>query len=234
VAPGDTVVVISHGGETDEIVRLMPFMRQVASKVVALTGAPGSSIARGSDVVLDVSVETEACPLGLAPTASSTAALAMGDALAMALLERKGFSAADFGRLHPAGKLGRRFLRVSDLMHQGPDVPIVRPDTRMRDVIHEISAKRLGMTTVVEGRRLAGVITDGDLRRLFERSERPLEATAGQVMSRHPRTCPPDLLALRALELMEAPPHRITSLVVVGGDAEVLGVLHLHDLWRTR
>jgi arabinose-5-phosphate isomerase len=234
IAPGDVVICASRSGETEELVRLLPVIKQVASHVIALTGGARSSLARSADSVIDTGVHEEACPLGLAPTASTTATMAMGDALAMAVLERKGFSAQDFGRFHPGGALGRQFLRVADLMKSGADLPMVAPTTPLRDVIHEISAKRIGMTTVVDGDRLVGVISDGDLRRLLERVDNPLGLSAAEVMTREPRTIPPDLLALRALEIMEAPPRRVYTLVVVGTDGALLGVLHLHDVIQVK
>lgn len=234
VVPGDVVVVASAGGETDEIVRLIPLLRQVASKLIALCGRPESSIGKAADVLLDVSVESEACPLGLAPTASSTATLAMGDALALAVSVARGFTAEDFGRLHPGGSLGRRFLLVRDLMKAGADIPVVEPTTPMREVIHEMSAKGLGMTTVQLDGRLAGAISDGDLRRFLDRSDRPLEALARDVMSPQPRTVSADLAAGRAIDLMEGPPRRVTWLVVTGPENQVLGVLHLHDVLAAR
>ena len=235
VVPGDVVVLASATGETDELVRLMPVLRQIASKVIALCGRPSSSLARAADLVLDCSVEAEACPLGLAPTASSTATLALGDALALAVAQRKGFTADDFGRLHPGGSLGRRFLLVRDLMKSGDDVPVVPPDAPMREVIAVMTAKRLGMTTVQDGGRLLGVISDGDLRRLLERSPRPLEVAARDVMASSPRTVAADLPAQRAIELMEEPrPRPVTWLVVTGPSSEVLGVLHLHDVLVVR
>lgn len=230
VVPGDVVVCASTTGETEEVVRLLPTLRQVASRVIALCASRDSALGRAADIFLDVSIAAEACPLGLAPTASTTATLAMGDALAMAVAERKGFTAEDFGRLHPGGTLGRRFLKASDLMHGGDAMPRVRPETPMRAVIQEMTAKNLGMTTVVQEDLLVGVITDGDLRRLLERVPQPLDLPAHEVMSRHPRTCPPDLLAARAIDLMEGPPRRITSLIVVDDAGHALGVLRLHDI----
>lgn len=234
IVPGDVVLLASQSGETEEMLRLLPLLRQVASRLIALTGAPQSTLGRAADLVLDTAVTEEACPLGLAPTASTTALLAMGDALAMAVLEHKGFSAEDFSRFHPGGALGRRFLRVKDLMRSGPELPKVSPDASMRAVIAEMTAKTWGMTTVVEDGRLAGVISDGDLRRLLERSERPLDLAARDVMSRHPRCISPDLLAQRALEMMEAPPRSVTWLVVTDDEQRVLGLLRMHDILSAR
>ena len=230
IVPGDIVMVASASGETAEVVHLLPFLRQVASSVIALCGRPDSTIGRAANITLDCSVATEACAHGLAPTASSSATLAMGDALALAVAESKGFSADDFGRLHPGGALGRRFLLVRDVMRSGSEIPIVEAATPMRDVIHEMTAKRLGMTTVQQDGRLVGVISDGDLRRLLERNERPLSLLASDVMSNGPRTVPADLPARRAIEIMEAPPRPVTWLVVTTKDSAVEGILHLHDL----
>jgi arabinose-5-phosphate isomerase len=233
VARGDAVLCASYTGETEELVRMLPLVRDAASAVVAICGRVDSTVARLSDVCLDASVPAEACPLGLAPTASSTATLALGDALAMAVAQRKGFSAEDFGRLHPGGSLGRRFLKVRDLRHAGDDLPVVAPDTPLRAVIHEMTSKRLGMTCVVADGRLAGVISDGDLRRLLEREAQPLRLVARDVMATSPRTVAPDELAVRALALMEeARPRMVTWLVVVEDGQRPVGVLHVHDLWR--
>ena len=234
IVPGDVILCASYTGETEELVRLLPQLRDIASRVIALCGRLDSSVGRGAGIALDVSVAEEACPLGLAPTASSSATLAMGDALAMAVAERKGFSADDFGRLHPGGSLGQRFLKARDLMHGGDDVPRVAPDTPLRAAIHEMTAKRLGLTTVVDAGRLVGIITDGDLRRLLEREPNPLDLPCSHAMSRAPRTCAPDLLAARALEFMEGPPRKITALVVVDDANAVLGILQIHDLWRLK
>ena len=233
IVPGDAVIVASASGETEELVRLVPLLRHVASTLIALCGRPESTIARAADIVLDVSIQEEGCPLGLAPAASSTATLAMGDALALAVAARKGFTAEDFGRLHPGGSLGRRFLLVRDLMKAGDDVPIVAPADPLRRVIAEMTAKKLGMTTVQSEGRLVGVISDGDLRRLLDRDERPLEARAQDVMSPGPRTVAPDLPAQRAIDLMEGPPRRVTWLVVTEGEGRVLGVLTMHDVLVT-
>ena len=200
--------------------------------MIAVCGRGDSTIARSADICLDASVPAEACPLGLAPTASSTAALALGDALAMAVAERKGFTAEDFGRMHPGGGLGRRFLRVRDLMHGGDEMPVVAPETPLREVIGQISEKRLGMTCVVADGRLAGVISDGDLRRLLECDADPLARSAAEVMSRQPRTIGPEETAARALALMETPAPREVTFLVVADEERPLGVIHIHDLWR--
>ncbi len=233
VARHDVLIAISNSGETDEILKLVPYVKRLDVPVLALTGKPQSSLAKHSEVVLDVSVAEEACPLGLAPTASTTVVLAMGDALAIALLERRGFKEEDFLRVHPGGALGRRLLlRVADLMHVGDAVPSVSHDAPARDAILEMTRKRLGMTTVVDPQgRLAGVITDGDLRRFLERGHDITRATAAQLGSAHPRTIAPDELAAKALQIMEE--FSITSLVVAGGEGEVRGIIHLHDLLKS-
>jgi arabinose-5-phosphate isomerase len=227
----DVLVALSYSGETEELLRLLETVKRVGAKLVALTGFPRSTLAQASDVVLDCRVSEEACPLNLAPTASTTAALALGDALAMVLVVRKGFREEDFASLHPGGKLGKRLMRAGQLMHAGDDLPVVAPDTPMRDVIYEMSRKGLGMTCVVEpDGRLAGIITDGDLRRHMG-DTRVLEQTAVAVMTRTPVTIHRDVLAVEALRLMEQ--RKITALVVVDAGRRLEGVLHLHDLWRT-
>jgi arabinose-5-phosphate isomerase len=229
--PDDVVVALSYGGETDEILRLFETIRRVGARMVAITGFPGSTLGQAADVTLDCRVSEEACPLNLAPTASTTAALALGDALAMALLVRKGFKQEDFANLHPGGKLGKRLMRLEQLMHAGDDLPAVPEDTAMRDVIYEMSRKGLGMTCVVDRQgRLAGIITDGDLRRHMT-DTRVLEQTARDVMTRGAVTVGRTMLAVEALNLMER--RKITSLVVVAPDERAEGVVHLHDLWRT-
>jgi len=229
----DVVVALSYSGETDELLRLLETIRRLGAKLVVITGAPTSSLAQAADVALDCSVAEEACPMNLVPTASTTAALAIGDALAMTLLVEKGFGMQDFVNLHPGGKLGRQLMRVESLMHAGKQCPIVRPDTRMRDVIYEMSSKGLGMTCVVDGgEQLLGIITDGDLRRHMEKAPGLLDLTAGDVMTRGPVSIPPATLAAEALNIMEQ--RKITSIVVVDGvTRRVSGVVHLHDLWRT-
>ena len=232
VQDDDVVVALSHSGETNEILRLIDTIRRVGARLVCLTGAPGSTLARTADVALDCGVRVEACPLNLVPTASTTASLALGDALAMTLLARKGFREEDFAGLHPGGGLGRRLLPAGRLMHTGDAVPAVGAATPMPAVLREMTAKKLGMACVLDAAgRLAGVITDGDLRRQLL-GDRPLSArTAGDVMSAAPHTIAASTLAAQALHLMEA--HRITALVVVGDAGQVEGVVHLHDLWRT-
>jgi arabinose-5-phosphate isomerase len=229
----DVVLAISKSGETPEILQLLNVVKRLGLPVIALSGDVNSTLARHADVHLDVSVEEEACPIGLAPTTSTAAALAMGDALAMALMQRKGFNTEDFAVIHPAGTLGKKLLRVGELMHKGEAVPRVFEDTPMREVIYEMSRKGIGMTAVVDGRgRLAGVISDGDLRRLLERSPDPLKLVARECMTTAPKTIGEGELATSALSKMEA--LKITSLVVVDSSREILGVLHVHDLWRTQ
>jgi arabinose-5-phosphate isomerase len=233
IVKGDAVLAISHSGDTAEIVALTPSVKRLAAPLVAMTGDPRSVLATAADVHLDVSVREEACPLGLAPTASTTAALAMGDALAMALLERRGFTVDDFAVLHPGGKLGRKLMRVEDVMHTGDQVPSVLPTTVMKDVLFEMTRKRLGMTTVADGQgRLVGMISDGDLRRQMERhGYRLLDRSAGECMTREPVVIGRRQLATAALALMEE--RKVTSLPVTDDGGRVEGVVHLHDLWKT-
>ena len=228
----DVVIALSHSGETEELLRLLETIRRIGARLIAMSGSPDSTLGRAADIVLDCGVGEEACPLNLAPTASTTAALAMGDALAMVLLVEKGFREEDFAHLHPGGGIGKRLLRVESLMHTGAAVPSVPATTPMHAVVAEISAKGLGMTCVVEGDgRLAGIITDGDLRRHMAMAGL-LAQPASAVMTAGPRTIGRSLLAVEALAMMEQ--RKITSLVVVDADARVEGVLHLHDLWRTQ
>jgi arabinose-5-phosphate isomerase len=233
IVKGDVVVAVSYSGTTEEILALVPSLKRLGSPLIALVGDPASALAGVADVKLDVSIQEEACPLGLAPTASTTAALAMGDALAMALIERRGFTVEDFAVLHPGGRLGKKFLRVEDRMRAGDEVPRVFSDTPMKDVLFEMTRKRLGMTTVVDRQgRLLGMISDGDLRRQMERHGYTLlDRTAGDCMTRDPVTIDRRELAARALDVMEG--RKITSLLIVDESGAVVGVLHLHDLWKT-
>ncbi|HEY7498766.1 MAG TPA: KpsF/GutQ family sugar-phosphate isomerase [Vicinamibacterales bacterium] len=228
----DVVIALSHSGETEELIRLLESIRRLGAKLIALTGDPASTLAKAADVTLDCSIAKEACPMNLVPTASTTAALAMGDALAMTLLVRKGFGIDQFASLHPAGKLGRRLARVENVMVSGDATPMVQAGTKlMPDVFREMSTKRLGMTTVVDANGvLVGVFTDGDLRRLIQRGANVLELTAGEVMTPRPITIERVLLAVEALRVMET--HKITSVVVADAAGTVEGVVHLHDLWR--
>jgi arabinose-5-phosphate isomerase len=227
---GDLVLAASYSGTTEELLRLVETLRRLGLPLLAITGNPASPLARHADVHLSAAIDKEACPLNLAPTASTTATLALGDALAMALIEARGFTAEDFARLHPGGQLGKQLLRVRELMHAGEDLPAVHPGTAMRDAIYEMSRKKLGITAVVDVQGdLLGCISDGDLRRALEHDDGLLKRTAGECMRAHPRTIAPDELASAALKTMED--HRITSLFVCEG-AHLLGVVHLHDLWR--
>jgi arabinose-5-phosphate isomerase len=227
----DVVIAVSQSGETGEVLRLLETIRRLGARLIAMTGSPGSSLAQAADLMLDCHVDNEACPLNLVPTASTTAALALGDALAMTLLVEKGFREEDFANLHPGGKLGKKLMRVEALMHSGADAPIVQLGTPMRDVIYEMSRKGLGMTCVVDGDRLAGIITDGDLRRRMSGSANVLDMNAADVMTPHPIAIGRTLLAAEALRIMEE--RKITALIVATSDGTVEGVLHLHDLWHT-
>jgi arabinose-5-phosphate isomerase len=248
VVRGDVVLALSASGETEEILRLLATIKRLQVPLISMTGdaicaneagrsgrlarSGFSTLAEAADVALDCSVAKEACSLGLAPTASTTAMLALGDALAVALSEKRGFKEEDFANLHPGGKLGKKLARVESLMHTGDDVPKVAANTPMSDVIYEMSRKKLGMTTVVEGQMLLGVISDGDLRRLLERRGKDvLDLTAAECMTREPKTISANEFAATALALMEE--KKITSLVVVDGNRKLEGVVHLHDLWGT-
>jgi arabinose-5-phosphate isomerase len=227
---GDVVVALSSSGETEEILRLLTLVKRKGGALVSFCCNLNSTLAQASDVALDCGVEREACGLNLAPTASTTTMLALGDALAIAVSLRKGFRAEDFAELHPGGKLGKRLAKVRDLMHTGDQMPVVALATPMTDVIYEMSSKKLGITTVQEQGRLRGVISDGDLRRLLEREGgAALSRTAGEAMNHHPRTIAANELAATALAILEE--RKITSLVVVDANQTVEGVLHLHDLW---
>jgi arabinose-5-phosphate isomerase len=229
----DVVIAMSRSGETEEVVRLLESIRRIGARLIAITGGSLSTLGKAADVTLNCGISEEACPLNLAPTASTTAALALGDALAMALLVRKGFREEDFASLHPGGRLGRRLMRVEQAMHAGDAAPLVRESTLMPEIFHEMSSKRLGMTCVIDDDgRLTGVFTDGDLRRLLTRTTDVLKLRAGQVMTRNPITIDRRLLAVEALKIMEA--RKVTSVVVVDDDRRVGGVVHLHDLWRTQ
>jgi arabinose-5-phosphate isomerase len=235
VAPGDLALALSASGETEELLALLPALHALGTPVISLCGALHSTLAQASILTLDASVTAEACALNLAPTASTTVMLALGDAIALEVSRRRGFAATDFARLHPGGRLGRRLARVRDLMHSGEALPHVTPGTPMPQVIHEMSHKKLGMTVVVESsdtQRLLGMISDGDLRRLLERDgPNALHHTAAEIMNPAPITIPPGTFAAEALALMEA--RKITSLIVVSATGEALGVLHLHDLWAS-
>ena len=228
--PGDVVIALSASGETEEILRLLPVLKRKGDALVSFCCNLGSTLASASDVTLDCGVEREACGMNLAPTASTTAMLALGDALAIAVSLRKGFKPEDFADLHPGGKLGKKLAKVRELMHAGDAVPVVTPGTLMTDVIYEMSSKKLGIATVQEDGKLRGVISDGDLRRLLEREGgAALSRTAGEAMHEQPATIGAEELAARALAILEE--RKITSLVVVDDAGRVEGVVHLHDLW---
>jgi arabinose-5-phosphate isomerase len=242
IVRGDIVIALSASGETGEILQLLATVKRLSVPLITMTcddlySIPDeprtlSSLAQAADVALDCSVAQEACSLGLAPTASTTSMLALGDALAVALSERRGFKEEDFANLHPGGKLGKRFARVSSLMHSGDAVPRVGRSTSMKEVIYEMSRKGLGMTTVVEQDKLIGLISDGDLRRLLERhGKEVLDLSAGECMTCSPRTVGPEIFAIAALDIMEQ--KKITSLPVIDESGKLKGVLHLHDLWGT-
>ena len=230
IVRGDVVVALSFSGESEEILRLLEYLKRLEIPLVCLTGQPSSTLAQAATHHISVAIPREACPLNLAPTASTTAMLAMGDALAMALSEKRGFREEDFAALHPGGKLGKKFLRVRDLMRRDERIPNVSPDTRMPDVIHEMSAKMMGITAVTDGRgKLTGVISDGDLRRLLENDSNLLSRTAGECAHPNPRTIPESEFASAALQIMEK--SRITSLFVNDAEGRLSGAIHLHDLW---
>ncbi len=231
ILAGDVVLALSHSGETEELVNLLPHVRRRGASLVALTKSRATTLGREADVTVTTAIREEACPLNLAPTASTTAQLAMGDALAMALSVEKGFRPEDFAALHPGGKLGKRFLKVADLMHGGDSLPLVPLAAPMKDVVYEMSKKRLGITGVLDAEgRLAGVVSDGDLRRLLEREgESAFRQSAEGAMNRSPKTVGQGAFATEALRRMEE--LKITSLFVVDADGRPEGVLHLHDLW---
>ncbi len=232
VQSDDVVLALSYSGETDEILRLLETIKRLGTRLIAITGDCQSSLGKAANVTLDCRVSEEACPLNLVPTASTTAALALGDALAMTLLVAKGFKQEDFANLHPGGKLGKRLMRVEQLMHAGEHTPIVQVDTSMPDVIYEMSRKGLGMSCVVDGaNQLVGIITDGDLRRHMSNGTSILSRLASEVMTHRPVTVSPETLATEALHVLEQ--RKITSIVVVDSANVVQGVVHLHDLWRT-
>lgn len=238
LAAGDVVVALSASGQTEEILQLLATIKRLRLPLIAITcdedseSSKVSTLASAADVFLSCSVEQEACNMGLAPTASTTAMLALGDALAVAVADKKGFKEEDFARLHPGGKLGKRLARVEALMHAGDALPRVSPQTKMPDVIYEMSRKKLGVTTVVEGERLVGIISDGDLRRLLQlKGKDVLDLTAVDCMTRDPKTISAHEFAATALAIMEE--NKITSLVVVGENRKLEGIVHLHDLWGT-
>jgi arabinose-5-phosphate isomerase len=228
----DVIIALSYSGETDELLRLLETIKRLGARLIAITGDCESTLAEAADVALNCEVSKEACPLNLVPTASTTAALAMGDALAMTLLVAKGFREEDFANLHPGGKLGKRLMRAEQLMHAGDQTPVVAGSTLMDDVIYEMNRKGLGMTCVVDEQgRLEGIITDGDLRRHMSDTANILERRAAEVMTRNPVTIRRQTLAAEALRVLEQ--RKITAVVVVDDARKVEGVLHLHDLWHT-
>jgi arabinose-5-phosphate isomerase len=244
LAHGDVVIALSASGETDEILQLLATIKRLRLPLIAVTcdelgsvvrkkaGAMQSTLASAAEVFLSCAVAEEGCTMGLAPTASTTAMLALGDALAVAVAEKKGFKEEDFARLHPGGKLGKRLARVDTLMHTGDAIPKVSPTTKMPDVIYEMSRKKLGVTAVVNGEQLVGIISDGDLRRLLEHKGKDvLDMSAEECMTRDPKTVPGEEFAASALAIMEE--RKITSLVVVGENRKLEGIVHLHDLWGT-
>jgi arabinose-5-phosphate isomerase len=234
LAAGDVLVAVSSSGETEELLELLEATKRLGIPLITLTAKPQSTLAASSDVVLDIAVKEEACSLNLAPTASTAAAMAMGDALAIALLERRGFQENDFAALHPRGGLGKKLRRVEALMHAGEDVPRVLPTAKMPDVIYEMSRKGLGLAAVASADgKLLGIVTDGDLRRVMQtRQGNVLELTAADCMTRNPITLPRAELAAAALRLMEE--RKITSVLVVDSAGRLEGVLHIHDLWTVQ
>jgi len=234
ITAGDVVLAISNSGETDELLTILPVIKRLAVPLIALTGSDGSTLSRYASVTLDISVPAEACPLNLAPTASTTATLAMGDALAIAVLEARGFTEEDFARSHPGGALGRRLLlHVEDVMRKGNDLPMVGPDTLLSAGLLEMSRKGLGMTTVVDdSRRVLGIFTDGDLRRTLDRQVDVHATKMSEVMTANGKVAQPRMLAAEAVHLMET--HRITSLPVVDDERRLVGALNVHDLLRAR
>ncbi|MCJ7500212.1 KpsF/GutQ family sugar-phosphate isomerase [bacterium] len=231
LARGDVLVAVSNSGETQELIRLLPAVKRLGIPIISMTGGASSTLAARADVVLDISVTEEACPLNLAPTASTTVTMALGDALAVAMLEARGFTEDDFAFFHPIGALGRRLLTVSEIMHVGDEIPRVALGTIMREALFEITSKQLGFTTVLDGDdRLLGIITDGDLRRSLENRSDPLSLTAGQVMTHSPKVIHADALAAKALQLMES--NKIMSLVIVDSENRVVGVIHMHDMLK--
>jgi arabinose-5-phosphate isomerase len=231
LAKGDVLVAVSNSGETQELIRLLPAVKRLGIPIISMTGGVSSTLAVRADVVLDISVTEEACPLNLAPTASTTVTMALGDALAVALLEARGFTEDDFAFFHPIGALGRRLLTVSEIMHAGDEIPRVDLKTTMREALFEITSKQLGFTTVQDGDcRLLGIITDGDLRRSLEKVSDPLSLTAGEVMTHSPKVINADALAAKALQLMES--NKIMNLVIVDSEERVAGVIHMHDILK--
>ncbi len=231
IVTGDVVIALSNSGETEELLRLLETIKRLGTKLISMTGNPESTLARHSDIILNVGTKQEACPMGLIPTASTTAALAMGDALALALVEKKGFTADDFAMLHPGGKIGKKLMRVENLMHVGAELPAVRMGTLMKEAMLEMTKKKLGVTAIIdEESRLAGIITDGDLRRLMEKEKDPLMKKVDDCMTRKPVVISRNELATVALNVMES--RKITSIPVVDENGKLEGIIQIHDLWR--
>lgn len=226
----DAVLALSHSGETDEVCGLLPTIKRLGAQVIALTGKPESTLGRYADIVLHVPVEAEACPMNLAPTASTTAALALGDALAVVTLNHRGIKPEDFARVHPAGSLGRRLMQVADVMHSGDELPVVQVFASLREAIVTMSSHRMGITGICQDGRLQGCLSDGDLRRILESGEVDLAQSVGSVMHGHPQTVRPDQLASEAVRIMQE--NKITALFVQDSNAQLLGLVHLHDLLR--
>jgi len=232
IHPQDTVIAISTSGETEEVIRLLSLIKRLGSRLISLVGNPRSNLAKRSDVYIDCSVISEACPIGLVPSASSTLTLAVGDALAIALMVKKGFSEDDFRCFHPGGSIGKRLLKVKHLMHTGAELPVVHTETFMKEVIGTINEKKFGVAVVLDGSdQVAGVITDGDLRRLFLKGIDFTTTSAHECMSKTPLSIDENSLAVEALKILET--HSITSLIVKNAEDCLLGLIHLHDLWRT-
>lgn len=233
VTSDDVIIAISNSGETEELVGLIPFLKRFNVSLISMTGNPDSTLSKAADVTLDVSVKEEACPFGIVPTASTTAAMAMGDALAVALLTKRGFKEEDFAFFHPGGSLGKKLLiRVKDLMHTGDALPLIYPETSMTKAVMEISSKRLGVAIVADAdKKILGIVTDGDLRRGIEKWGKPFfDMMAKEVMTKNPKTISEDELAAKALAIMER--HSITSLVVPDGEGRAKGIIHLHDILK--
>jgi arabinose-5-phosphate isomerase len=232
ITKNDVLLIISNSGETDEILDILPFIKRLGIMLISLSGKPHSTLAKAADVNIDVSVEKEACPLGLAPTSSTTAALVMGDALAISLLERRGFTAEDFALSHPGGSLGRRLLlRVEEIMHTGNAMPKVNLDAFLKTALVEMTQKKLGMTTIVnQNNELAGIFTDGDIRRAFDSDADIHKTVIHHIMTKNPKIISPGTLAAEALHIMES--HKITALIVTNEQNNPVGVVHLHDILR--
>ncbi len=231
VVSGDVVIALSNSGETEELLRLLETIKRLDAKIISMTGNPHSTLARHSDVTLYVGIKQEACPMGLVPTASTTAALAMGDAIAVTLFEKRGFTSDDFAKLHPGGRLGKKLMKVENLMHVGNEIPIIKLSTLMKDAILEMTKKKLGCTTIVDNQgRLAGIITDGDLRRFLEKEKDPLTKRVESCMTPSPIIISRNELATVALNIMET--RKITSIPVVDKDKKLEGIIQIHDLWQ--